>query len=104
MCWRVWGKTELVCPSEMLTSQLNHALLLPRFKYCINNLNCVYYNVLQVYKTFFLVISPCCLIARGEEKRVVVIDGNILGLWANTLRGWGHEIMTTIFFDMLIKC
>lgn len=47
--------------------------------------------------------SLCVLAASGGEKGVAVIDGNIPGLWANTPRG-KLEIMTKIFFDMLIKC
>lgn len=69
----------------------------------INLLNGVFYNALQVCKTSFPVTSPCVLTASGEEKGVAVIDGNIPGLWANT-PGGKLEIMTKIFFDMLIKC
>lgn len=68
-----------------------------------NPLNSVFYNSLRVCKTSFPLTSLRVLAASGGEKGVVVIDGNIPGLWANTLRG-KLEIMTKIFFDMLIKC
>ena len=69
----------------------------------MNPVNSVFYNVLQVCKTSFPVTSPRVLSASGEEKGVAVIDGNIPCLWANT-PGGKLEIMTKIFFDMLIKC
>lgn len=55
------------------------------------------------FKTNVPVTSLRVLTASRGEMGVAVIDGNIPGLWANTLRGKSRNSNQNIF-DMLIKC
>lgn len=93
-CYRTWKLFEMaelvVQESEQEESRdrvlVNISMPGHHLALHINPLNSVFYNVLRVCKTSLPLTSPRVLTASGGEKGVVVIDGNIPGLWANTPR------------------
>ena len=89
-----WGKADLVC---YYGSKVNISMPCRHLALHAYPLNVVFYTVAgQVLQCF----SPC---PHSGGEGASVIDGNIPGLWANN-PGGKLEIMTKIFFNMLIQC